>query len=80
RIRKRAVAMEQGIELGYLQRLVDAYAAYFHGYDGAPVYAVATEHFNPAERDADFAVLVERLAAFRGRREFFNSQVEATLS
>jgi deoxyguanosine kinase len=80
RIRKRAVAMEQGIELGYLQRLVDAYAGYFHGYDGAPVYAVATEHFNPAERDADFTVLVERLAAFRGRREFFNSQVEATLS
>ena len=80
RVRKRAVAMEQGIELGYLQRVVDAYASYFHGYDGAPVYAVATEHFNPAERDADFAVLVERLAAFRGRREFFNSQVEATLS
>ena len=80
RIRKRAVAMEQGIELGYLQRLVDAYAGYFHGYDSAPVYAVATEHFNPAGRDADFAVLIERLAAFRGRREFFNSQVEATLS
>ena len=80
RVRKRAIAMEQGIELAYLQRLVDAYAVHFHGYDGAPVYAVATEHFNPAERDADFAVLVERLAAFKGRREFFNSQVEATLS
>ena len=80
RVRKRAIAMEQGIELAYLQRLVDAYAAYFHGYGGAPVYAVATEHFNPAERDADFTVLVERLAAFKGRREFFNSRVEATLS
>jgi len=80
RVRRRAVPMEQGIELGYLQRLVDAYAAHFHGYDGAPVFAVATEHFNPAERDADFAVLIERLAAFRGRREFFNSHVESTLS
>ena len=80
RIRRRGIAMEHGLELAYLQRLADAYAVHFHGYDGAPVFAVATEHFNPAERDADFAVLLERLAAFRGRREFFNSRVESTLS
>ena len=80
RIRRRGIAMEHGIELAYLQRLADAYAAHFHTYDGALVFAVATEHFNPAGRDADFAVLVERLAAFRGRREFFNSRVETTLS
>jgi deoxyguanosine kinase len=80
RIRKRAIAMEQGIEPAYLERLVAAYAEHFHGYDGAPVFAVATEHFNPAERDADFAVLIERLAAFKGRREFFNSHIESSLS
>ena len=80
RVRKRGVEMEQDIELGYLQRLADSYAAHFHAYDGAPVFAVATEHFNPAEREADFATLVERLSAFRGRREFFNSHVETTLS
>ena len=45
----------------------------------APVFAVATERFNPAERDADFALLVERLGAFKGRREFFNVRVEPTL-
>ncbi len=80
RVRRRAIAMEHGIDAGYLQRLADGYATYFHGYDGAPVFALATEHFNPAERDADFAVLVERLAAFKGRREFFNSQLESTIS
>lgn len=80
RVRKRAIAMEQGIEIAYLQSLVDAYAAHFHGYDGAPVFAVATEHFNPAGRDTDFALLIERLAAFNGRREFFDSQLEAALS
>ena len=80
RVRRRAIPMEQSIDASYLQRLTDGYAAYFHGYDGAPVFAVATEHFNPAGRDADFAVLVERLAAFRGRREFFNSQIETTIS
>ncbi len=80
RVRKRAVAMEHGIDLGYLQRLSDGYAAYFHSYDGAPLFAVATEHFNPAGRDADFAVLVERLGAFKGRREFFDPHAEKTLS
>ncbi len=76
RIRRRAIPMEQGIALDYLQRLCDAYVEYFHGYDGAPVFALGTERFNPVDRDADFAALLERLAAFRGRREFFNSHVE----
>ncbi len=80
RIRRRGIAMEQGIAPAYLERLAAAYAAHFHTYDGAPVFAVATEHFNPAERDADFALLVERLDAFKGRREFFNAQVDTTLS
>ncbi|HEX7442169.1 MAG TPA: deoxynucleoside kinase, partial [Caldimonas sp.] len=80
RIRRRGIAMEQGIAPAYLERLAAAYAAHFHSYDGAPVFAVATEHFNPAGRDADFALLVERLDAFKGRREFFNAQVDTTLS
>ena len=76
RIHQRAIPMEQGIAADYLQRLCDAYVEYFHGYDGAPVFAIGTEHFNPIDHDADFAVLLERLDAFRGRREFFNSHVE----
>lgn len=76
RIRRRAIPMEQGIAPGYLQRVCDAYIEYFHGYDGAPVFAFGTERFNPVDRDDDFALLLERLAAFRGRREFFNSHVE----
>jgi len=76
RIHRRAIPMEQNIAPDYLQRLCDAYVEYFHAYDGAPVFALGTERFNPVDRDADFAVLLERLAAFRGRREFFNSHVE----
>lgn len=76
RIRRRGIGAEQGIAADYLQRLCDAYVAYFHGYDGAPVLAIGTEHFNPIERDADFARLLARLDTFRGPREFFNSHVE----
>jgi deoxyguanosine kinase len=79
RIRKRAIQMEQGISADYLQRLCDAYVEYFHGYDGAPVFAVGTEHFNPVDSDADFTVLLRRLENFDGPREFFNSHVEFPL-
>ena len=40
---------------------------------------VGTEQFNPVDNDADFARLLERLADFRGRREFFHSHVELRL-
>ena len=76
RIARRAIPMEKGITSSYLQRLCDAYVEYFHVYTGAPVFAIGTEHFNPVDRDADFATLLERLAVFRGKREFFDSQVE----
>ncbi len=76
RIARRANPMESGMAPAYLQRLCDAYVEYFHAYDGAPVFAIGTEHFNPVDREADFDMLLERLAGFRGRREFFNSHVE----
>jgi deoxyadenosine/deoxycytidine kinase len=80
RIRRRGIGMEQSISEAYLQRLCDAYVEHFHAYDAAPVFAVGTEHFNPIEQSTDFDALLERLAAFRGRREFFNSHVELTLT
>jgi deoxyadenosine/deoxycytidine kinase len=76
RIARRAIPMESSIAPDYLQRLCDAYVEYFHAYDGAPVFAIGTERFNPADGGADFELLLERLSAFRGRREFFNSHVE----
>jgi deoxyadenosine/deoxycytidine kinase len=76
RIHRRAIPMEQGIEPAYLQRLCDAYVEYFHAYRGAPVLAIGTERFNPVDRDGDFAVLLERLAGFKGPREFFETHVE----
>ena len=80
RIHRRAIGMEQRISADYLKRLVDAYAAYFHTYDGAPVFGVGTESFNPVDSDADFAELLRRLAAFRGRREFLLSNGSGALN
>lgn len=80
RIRRRGLRMEQDITEAYLQRLCDAYVEHFHADVGAPVLGIGTEAFNPAEVDADFERLVERIAAFRGRREFFNAHVEVSLA
>ena len=70
RVRRRGIAMERAIEAPYLERLSQAYAQYFSTYDAAPVLVIATEHFNPAEDERDFARLVDVLAGFEGRRAF----------
>ena len=72
RIRQRGIAMEQRIDPAYLQRLCDAYADYFQGFDAAPLMVVNSEHFNPVERTQDFEALVAALAGFDGPRTVFD--------
>jgi len=79
RIRQRAIGMEQAISAHYLERLCDAYADHFQRYQRAPVLAVDTEYFNPAGRNADFDLLVKRLAAFKGPREVFDPVADWSL-
>ena len=68
RLRRRGIAMEQRIEIGYLERLADAYVEHFESYTGAPVFAVDADGFNPLARDADLGDLIEALGRFDGRR------------
>jgi deoxyguanosine kinase len=76
RVRRRGIAIEQNIDLGYLQRLCDAYADFFASYDGAPVFVVDTERFHPLEREADLAELVHALERFDGRRGALGAPVD----
>jgi deoxyadenosine/deoxycytidine kinase len=78
RIQKRGLPMEQGIDAGYLQRICDSYFEYFRAYDGAPVLVVDTESFNPIEDEQDFALLLQRIDAMKGRRERFAPRSRAT--
>jgi deoxyadenosine/deoxycytidine kinase len=72
RVRRRGIGYERPISAEYLAALADAYGNFFHHYDAAPLMVVNSERLNFAERRQDFDVLVERLAAMRGRREYFN--------
>ena len=68
RIRRRAIGIEQGIELDYLRRLCDAYAEHFSSQGGPPVFAVDSERVNYADPGVEIDSLVQALERFDGRR------------
>jgi deoxyadenosine/deoxycytidine kinase len=72
RVRRRGVAYERGIPDEYLVRLAETYARFFHQYDAAPVLTVNSENLNFVDQPGDFDLLLQRIAAMRGRREFFS--------
>ena len=72
RVRKRGVEMERRINDDYLILLGDGYTKFFHDYDAAPVLIVNSERLDFVENDEDFQLLVQRIEAMRGHREYFN--------
>lgn len=75
RIEQRDIAYEQGIARDYLVRLAAAYSDFFHHYDAAPLLIVNNENLNTS--DAALDLLLERVQAMRGRREYFHPRLEA---
>jgi deoxyguanosine kinase len=72
RVKRRAVSYERAISEDYLLRLAESYARFFYQYDAAPVLIVNSEHLNFVDTPADFELLLQRIAAMRGAREFFS--------
>jgi deoxyadenosine/deoxycytidine kinase len=72
RVKKRGVEFERGMSADYLRGLATSYSEFFHRYDAAPLLIVNSEHLNFADSDADFELLLERIAKMRGPREFFS--------
>ena len=73
RVQKRAASYERNISDDYLNRLSDAYTRYFHQYEAAPLLIVNSDNLNFVDSTGDFALLLQRIVAMRGPREFFNS-------
>jgi len=72
RVKKRGNPIESGIDEDYLRRLSEAYTRYFHSYSASPLLIVNSERLNFVESREHFDLLVERINAMRGGREFFN--------
>lgn len=72
RVRKRGIDMEQRIGDDYLMLLGESYTRFFHDYTAAPVMIVNSENLNFVDNTDDFQLLVQRIEAMRGHREYFN--------
>lgn len=72
RVRRRAAQYERPIAAEYLALLAESYSRFFYNYSGAPVLIVNSERLNFVDDAADFDLLIQRIGAMRGQREFFN--------
>jgi deoxyguanosine kinase len=72
RVERRGIVYERAIDASYLARLADAYVRHFHHYDRAPVLFVNTEGLNFVDSPQHLALLIEKIEAMRGEREFFS--------
>ena len=72
RVRRRGAEYERPISEAYLALVADAYNRFFYHHTGTPVLIVNSERLNFIDRPADFGLLLERIVAMRGQREYFN--------
>lgn len=72
RVRRRGHEFEKNISEEYLARLAESYSRFFYHYDAAQVLIVNSENLNFVDNSSDFDLLLQRVAAMRGAREFFN--------
>ncbi len=72
RVKKRGNPIEAGISEEYLRNLSEAYTRHFYNYDDSPLLIVNSERLNFVEIPEHLELLVERMNAIRGGREFFN--------
>lgn len=72
RVKRRGVRYERMISEEYLLRLAESYARFFYQYDAAPVLIINSENLNFVDSAGDFDLLLQRISAMRGAREFFS--------
>jgi deoxyguanosine kinase len=79
RIARRGIQHEQFIDRGYLERLNDAYARFFHEYDSAPLLIVNAATIDPVNAEEDFEELLAAIRRLRRGRLYYNPMRHAAL-
>lgn len=77
RISRRGKPLDHYLDRAYLERLADAYTAFFHDYDESPLLIVNASSIDPVNNDSDFAALFEQICRTHGGRHFFNPAAAA---
>jgi deoxyadenosine/deoxycytidine kinase len=79
RIGRRGIQYEQFIDRGYLERLNDAYARYFHEYDATSLLIVNAADIDPVNSDEDFEELLAAIKRMGRGRLYYNPMRHTTL-
>jgi deoxyadenosine/deoxycytidine kinase len=79
RIAKRGIGYENAIDAGYLARLNDAYARFFHEYDRAPLLIVNAASIDPVQNQADYDELLGAIRRMKKGRMYFNPLRHGTI-
>ena len=72
RIQRRGIQYEQFIDRGYLERLNDAYARFFHEYDATALLIVNAADIDPINSGQDFEELLAAIKRMRRGRLYYN--------
>lgn len=72
RIARRGVAYEQYIDRGYLERLNEAYARFFHEFDAAPLLIVNAASIDPLSNQHDYDELLAAIKRMSRGRLYYN--------
>ena len=79
RISRRGIRYEQFIDRGYLERLNDAYARFFHEYDAGPLLIVNAAAIDPVNIPEDYEELLAAIRRLRRGRLYYNPMRHAAL-
>ena len=79
RISRRGIRFEQFIDRGYLERLNDAYARFFHEYDAGPLLIVNAAAIDPVNSERDYEELLAAMRRLRRGRLYYNPMRHAAL-
>jgi deoxyadenosine/deoxycytidine kinase len=72
RIARRGIAHESLIDRAYLTRLNEAYARFFHAYDGSPLLIVNAASIDPISNEADYEELLGQIGRTVRGRLYYN--------
>jgi len=72
RLVRRNSNYDRFVDRGYLEKLTDAYARFFHEYDDGPLLIVNASQIDPVNNDVDYEQLFQQIERTTGGRHFFN--------
>lgn len=72
RLSIRNISYERLIRRDYLERLMEAYARFFHDFDQSPLLIVNTAHVDLVDNEDDYDLLFREISRVRSGRHYFN--------